>query len=66
VTVGRRGEVEDALVVRSSGDERLDRAAEAAIRRWRYRPAHRAGRPVPAVDYVKVEFFQEDEVKAEE
>src|SRR5205814_2216878 len=56
VTVGRRGEVVDALVVRSSGDDRLDQAAEAAVRRWRYRRAHAAGRRVPATDYVRVEF----------
>ena len=66
VMVGRRGEVEDAQVVHSSGDERLDRAAEEAVRRWRYRPAHRAGRPVPAADYVRVEFYQDDEAKSEE
>ena len=57
--VGRRGRVEDALVVRSSGDERLDQAAEAAVRRWRYRPARRDGHPVEAVDYVQVEFAHE-------
>jgi TonB family protein len=57
--VGRRGRVEDALVVRSSGDERLDRAAEAAVRHWRYRPARRDGHPVEAVDYVQVEFAHE-------
>jgi len=66
VIVGRRGEVQDAKVVHSSGDERLDRAAEAAVRRWRYRPAHRAGRPVPAAYSVRVEFYQDDEAKSEE
>jgi protein TonB len=61
VVVGPRGLVESALVVRSSGDGRLDRAAEAAVRQWRYRPGLRGGRPRTAVDYVEVEFFREDE-----
>jgi protein TonB len=61
VVVDPRGEVEDALVVRSSGDDRLDRAAEEAVRRWRYRPARRGGRMVTATDYVEVEFYREQE-----
>src|SRR5437763_513655 len=43
VIVDRRGRVEDAIVVRSSGDDRLDAAAEAAVRHSRYRPARRTG-----------------------
>jgi protein TonB len=61
VVVGMRGRVESVLVVRSSGDDRLDRAAEATVRQWRYQPARRGGRPKTAVDYVEVEFFREDE-----
>jgi protein TonB len=60
VIVSRRGRVEDALVVRSSGDDRLDQAAETAVRRWRYRPARREGRAVTAVDYAVIEFYRED------
>ena len=60
VIVGRRGRVEDAVVVRSSGDARLDQAAEAAVRRWRYRPARRNGRAVTAVDYARIEFYRAD------
>jgi periplasmic protein TonB len=60
VIVGRRGWVEDAVVIRSSGDNRLDQAAEAAVRRWRYRPARREGRVVTAVDYAIIEFYRED------
>lgn len=59
VIVDPRGQVEDALVVRSSGDDRLDQAAEEAVRRWRYRPARRAGQAVTATDYVEVEFYRE-------
>jgi protein TonB len=61
VFVGPRGRVEDALVVRSSGDDRLDAAAEAAVRRWRYHPARRGGRPVASLDYVDVDFYHADE-----
>lgn len=60
VFVSRRGRVEDALVVRSSGDDRLDRAAEEAVRHWRYQPARRHGQPAAAVDYVDVEFYRVD------
>jgi periplasmic protein TonB len=60
VVVSRRGRVEEAVVVRSSGDDRLDQAAEAAVRRWRYRPAQRDGRAVTAVDYAVIEFYRED------
>jgi TonB family protein len=48
------------VVIRSSGDDRLDQAAEAAVRRWRYRPARRGGRAVTAVDYAVIEFYRED------
>jgi periplasmic protein TonB len=65
VVVGRGGQVADAQVMRSSGDNRLDRAAESAVRRWRYRPAHVEGRNVPAVDYVEVEFYRDDQEKSE-
>jgi periplasmic protein TonB len=61
VVVDPHGKVEDALVTRSSGDGRLDRAAEEAVRRWRYRAALRGGRTVTATDYVEVEFYRERE-----
>lgn len=43
--VNAEGQVENVKVARSSGDDRLDRAALAAARRWRYRPAVRNGQP---------------------
>jgi periplasmic protein TonB len=43
--VNAEGRVENVKVARSSGDDRLDRAALAAARRWRYRPAVRNGLP---------------------
>jgi periplasmic protein TonB len=66
VVVDPRGQVEDALVGRSSGDERLDHAAEEAVRRWRYRPARRSGHAVMATDYVEVEFYRESAAAPED
>ena len=66
VLVGRRGEVEDVQVVRSSGDDRLDEAAVDAVWHWRYRPARRDGRPVRVTDYVEVEFYRESEDRPED
>jgi protein TonB len=60
VIVSRRGRVEDAVVVRSSGDDRLDEAASASVRRWRYRPARSQGHPVTGIDYVVVDFYRDD------
>jgi protein TonB len=61
----RRGRVEDAIVVQSSGDDRLDEAAAEAVRRWRYRPARRNGRAVAAVDYATIQFYRDDSGPAE-
>lgn len=44
-TVNGDGRVEGVRVTRSSGDSRLDRAATAAARRWRYKPAVQDGQP---------------------
>jgi periplasmic protein TonB len=56
IVVGPRGQVEAVLVVRSSGDARLDSAAVQSAMRWRYRPARRDDEPVPSVAYVSVRF----------
>ena len=54
VTVdGRAGEV---TLHKSSGFERLDRAALDAVRRWRFRPAQQAGKPVAGWVLVPVRF----------
>jgi protein TonB len=54
VTVeGRCGEVE---LFRSSGYERLDRAATDGVRRWRFRPAQRAGMAVAGWVVVPIRF----------
>jgi protein TonB len=61
IVVGLTGRVETALVVRSSGDARLDAAATRSALRWRYRPARRDGEPVPSVVYAAVEFSLSDD-----
>ncbi|MCL2162016.1 MAG: energy transducer TonB [Betaproteobacteria bacterium] len=54
VTVeGRAGEV---TLHTSSGFDRLDRAALDAVKRWRFRPARRAGTPVAGWVVVPVRF----------
>lgn len=48
------GNVEKVEVLRSSGDERVDRTAAETVRQWRYRPARRAGQPVAAIEQLEV------------
>jgi protein TonB len=43
VTVTREGTVGAVKVVGSSGDSRLDAAAVAAVKQWRYHPAAQDG-----------------------
>jgi len=50
---GRAGEV---MLHKSSGYERLDKAALDAVRNWRFRPAQRAGTPVAAWVVVPIRF----------
>jgi periplasmic protein TonB len=57
LTVGPDGRVIAAQVVRSSGSESLDRAAQNwVIGRWRYQPAVRGGVAVPSAVDVAVKF----------
>jgi protein TonB len=46
VMIGIDGRASEVLVTRSSGSARLDQAAIAAIRQWRFIPAQQGGRPV--------------------
>lgn len=59
IIVDREGFVERALVVRSSGDRRLDAAAIRAALAWRYQPARRGRRAVSGVDTATFEFFRD-------
>jgi len=46
ILVGSDGRVESVRVLRSSGFARLDEAAEDGVRKWRFKPARRAGSAV--------------------
>lgn len=59
INVDPEGYVERAVVVRSSGDRRLDAAAIRAALAWRYEPAHRGRRPLAGVDTATFDFFRE-------
>ncbi len=57
LTINAQGIVTEAALVRSSGSEALDAAAQAWVQaHWRYQPAFRGGQAVPANVNVAVEF----------
>jgi protein TonB len=56
VEVSATGTVDAARVLESSGDERLDKAAVEAVRKWTFRPALKDGEAVPAKVVVPVQF----------
>jgi protein TonB len=56
VSVLGNGRVGSARVASSSGHGSLDRAALKAVKRWRFRPALRGGKPVAATLTVPVVF----------
>jgi len=56
LTVGRDGCVENIRIARSSGFDRLDKAALDAVKRWRWRPTLRDGEPVLVKGVVEIPF----------
>lgn len=56
VSVGPDGTPLAVAVGQSSGHTSLDNAALLAVRQWRFVPATQAGRPVPAVAEVPIQF----------
>ncbi len=56
VEVDTNGMPSDVSIARSSRSRALDRAAMAAVRQWRFRPAQRDGRAVVASMEVPFEF----------
>lgn len=60
VHVDAAGQPVDVVIVTSSGHRALDRAAQRQVlRKWRFRPALRDGRAVPALGRVPVSFVLE-------
>lgn len=60
VDIDARGGVTGTRVERSSGDARLDGAAQEAAAKWRFTPATKQGRPVASKVRVPVEFAQDE------
>jgi len=57
VLVDERGRPMEVVVEKSSGHRELDRAAlEQVLANWRFHPAQRQGRPVPAYAMVPIDF----------
>lgn len=56
VQIGADGVPSDVAVATSSGSRTLDRAAQDAVRRWRFRPALANGQPVPGTVMVPITF----------
>ncbi len=54
--LGTDGAVSDIAVARSSGFERLDKAALEAVRRWRWSPTMQAGQAVQVRGVVEIPF----------
>lgn len=57
VTLGADGGVAELSVAKSSGFERLDKAALDAVRRWRWSPTMRDGVPVAVRGTVDIPFI---------
>jgi protein TonB len=56
VLIGTDGRVSEVGISRTSGSERLDKAALAAVRRWRWSPLIRSGAAVMVRGIVDVQF----------
>lgn len=57
ITVGADGNVQNALIAKSSGDNDLDEAAVSWVKdHWKYRPASQSGQPVAAQVEAQVVF----------
>ncbi|MFT3762085.1 MAG: TonB family protein [Pseudoxanthomonas sp.] len=56
VTVGADGVPTDVDFARRSGTRALDRAAQDAVRQWRFTPAQRDGQPVAASVDIPISF----------
>jgi TonB family protein len=55
VKLNEKGETSDIMVMRPLGGGLDDKAVEA-VRRWRFEPARREGKPVPVQINIEVNF----------
>lgn len=55
--IDEKGELTELRVDKSSGFSLLDEAALKAVRRWRFKPALRAGMPVKGTALIPIEFL---------
>jgi protein TonB len=56
VQVNAAGRADSITVSKSSGFQRLDRAASEAVRRWKFKPATRNGEPIATIVDVPIVF----------
>ncbi|WP_374498422.1 energy transducer TonB [Vogesella indigofera] len=56
VAVSADGRAQEVSIARSSGFQRLDRAALQAVRNWRFRPATRGNEAIPYTYVFNVDF----------
>lgn len=56
ISINTKGRSTSTKVQRSSGNAQLDRAAIAAVKRWRFKPALKNGLPVTSNTAVKIVF----------
>lgn len=56
LTVGTEGRPTQVRLVRSSGQQALDAAAQEGVRSWKFNPATRNGQPVPQTIQVPVNY----------
>jgi len=60
LTLGTDGKVAQISIARSSGFDRLDKAALEAVKRWRWAPTVRDGQPVMVRGVVEIPFVLQD------
>ena len=56
VQVNASGRADTVAISKSSGFQRLDRAASEAVRRWKFKPATRNGEPIATIVDVPIVF----------
>ncbi len=57
VTIDANGKAIASKAYKSSGSASLDEAAVAAVMRWEFRPAERAGRPITAQAIISIDWL---------